>query len=65
VIRDILATGKFETDFGPWWWENQRPPTEAYAGVVGQWQDGYFEVILPKDKATAESIIPKPAWPEH
>ena len=63
-IRDILATEKFETDFGTWWWENQVPATEAYAGVVGQWQNGYFEVICPKAKATAKPIFPKPAWPK-
>lgn len=63
-IRDVLATEKFETDFGTWWWENQVPATEAYAGVVGQWQNGYFEVICPKAKATAKPIFPKPAWPK-
>jgi len=63
IIRDILATEKFDTDFGLWWWENNVPATEAYAGLVGQWQDGYFEVICPTDKATAEIIYPKPAWP--
>ncbi|HUT66938.1 MAG TPA: amino acid ABC transporter substrate-binding protein [Dehalococcoidales bacterium] len=62
-IRDILATEKFQTDFGPWWWENQVPANEAYVGLIGQWQNGYFEVICPKDKATAEPIFPKPAWP--
>ncbi|MBA7679491.1 hypothetical protein ES703_87788 [subsurface metagenome] len=65
VIRDILATEKFETDFGLWWYENQVPALEAYPGVVGQWQDGYFEVILTKAKATAEAIYPKPTWPKH
>jgi branched-chain amino acid transport system substrate-binding protein len=63
-IRDIMATEKFETDFGTWWWENQVPATEAYAGLVGQWQNGYFEVICPKAKATAEPLFPKPAWPK-
>jgi len=62
-VRDILATEKFETDFGTWWWEDQVPALGAYAGLDGQWQNGYFEVICPKEKATAEIIYPKPAWP--
>ena len=37
---------------------------ECHPGQIGQWQKGVFEVIGPKDKATAEFIYPKPAWPK-
>jgi len=29
---------------------------------VSQWQKGEFEVVWPKARATAQAIVPKPAW---
>ncbi len=63
VIRDIMATEKFETVLGPTWFDNQLLAVECHPGEIGQWQNGIFEVIGPKDKATAEPIYPKPPWP--
>jgi branched-chain amino acid transport system substrate-binding protein len=30
--------------------------------MVGQWQKGEFEVVWPRERATARAIVPKPAW---
>ncbi|HPU02004.1 MAG: ABC transporter substrate-binding protein [Firmicutes bacterium] len=61
-IRDILATEKFDTVIGELWFENGGVPAECYPGHVGQWQNGIFEVVAPKDKQTNKPIIPKPKW---
>ncbi len=64
VIRDIIATETFDTCLGPTWFdEKQRLAEECHPGEIGQWINGEWEVILPKDKATAEPIYPKPPWP--
>jgi branched-chain amino acid transport system substrate-binding protein len=64
TIRDIMATETFETALGPTWFdENQNLAKECHPGEIGQWINGEWEVILPKDKATAEPLFPKPAWP--
>jgi len=64
TIRDIMATETFETALGPTWFdEKQRLAEECHPGEIGQWVNGQWEVILPKNKATAEAIFPKPAWP--
>jgi branched-chain amino acid transport system substrate-binding protein len=62
-IRDILAKEKFDTVMGPTWFENGLLAKEAHLAEIGQWQNGEYEVIGPKDKATAEMIYPKPEWP--
>jgi branched-chain amino acid transport system substrate-binding protein len=62
-IREILATEHFTTVLGDTWFENGLLAKECHTGEVGQWQNGLFEVIGPKDNATAEMIYPKPAWP--
>jgi branched-chain amino acid transport system substrate-binding protein len=64
-IRDIIATKKFDTALGPTWFdEKQRLAKECHPGEWGQWQNGEWEVVLPKNKATAKIIFPKPAWPK-
>ena len=62
-IRDIIAKEHFTTVLGDTWFENGLLAKEAHTGEIGQWQKGVFEVIGPKDKATAPMIYPKPAWP--
>jgi hypothetical protein len=34
----------------------------AYAGQIGQWQNGVFEVIDNDAHNTAPMIYPKPSW---
>ena len=62
-IRDILATEHLNTVLGDTWFENGLLAKECHTGEIGQWQNGVFEVIGPKDKATAPMIYPKPEWP--
>ena len=63
VIRDIMATQKFETILGPTWFENGLMAKDCHTGEIGQWQKGIFEVIGPKKNATAKFVYPKPEWP--
>jgi len=69
VIREVMATSTFDTALGPTWFETVGDngggllPKECYAGQIGQWQNGVFEVIDPGEKRTAEPIYPKPDWP--
>jgi branched-chain amino acid transport system substrate-binding protein len=62
-IRDVIATGKFDTILGPTWFEDQMLAKDCYPGQIGQWQNGIFEVIDPGPKRTAAPIYPKPPWP--
>jgi branched-chain amino acid transport system substrate-binding protein len=64
VIRDIMATQRFNTVLGPTWFENGLMAKECHTGEIGQWQNGVFEVVGPKKHATAKFVYPKPAWPK-
>jgi branched-chain amino acid transport system substrate-binding protein len=61
-IRNVLDTERFETIIGPVKFTN-RFNTEL-PGMVQQWQNGIYEIIWPRDRATAEVIFPKPPWPQ-
>ncbi len=61
-IRDIMATEKFDTALGPFWYDKRRIFVN-HPGEWGQWQKGVFEVIDPGEKRTAPPIV-KPAWPK-
>ena len=63
-IRDVMAKERFNTALGPTWFENGLLAPACHPGEIGQWQKGVFEVVAPKEKATAKLIYPKPAWPE-
>jgi branched-chain amino acid transport system substrate-binding protein len=64
-LRDVVENEKFETALGETWFdENHNLAVECHPGEIGQWINGEWEVILPKNKATAEPIFPKPAWPK-
>jgi branched-chain amino acid transport system substrate-binding protein len=62
-IRDLLATEKFQTVLGETWYENGLLAKEAHTGEIGQWQNGVYEVVGPKEDATAPLVYPKPEWP--
>jgi branched-chain amino acid transport system substrate-binding protein len=62
-IRDIMATTKFNTALGPFWYDKDRYFVN-HPGEIGQWQKGVFEVIDPGKKRTAPPEYPKPAWPK-
>ena len=60
VIRDIMATTKYDTMAGTVGYDNQW--FEHHPGEIGQWQNGIFEVVDVGDKRTAPPIL-KPNWP--
>jgi len=71
IVREVMYTEKFETTMGTFYWEQFGEnggcllPQEVYAGQIGQWQNGIFEVIDPDPKHnTAPMIYPKPEWPQ-
>ncbi len=68
VIRDYIANNHFQTVFGDTWFTTFGDgggllAKECHTGEVGQWINGVYEVVGPFDKATAEWVYPKPAWP--
>jgi branched-chain amino acid transport system substrate-binding protein len=62
-IRDIMDTSQFETALGLTWFEGGVLAPACHPGAIGQWQQGTFEVVAQRDKATAQMLFPKPAWP--
>jgi branched-chain amino acid transport system substrate-binding protein len=60
AIRDYLAATEFQTVVGPIRFEGSENITTP--GTIGQWEKGEFEVVWPKDRATASPVFPKPAW---
>jgi branched-chain amino acid transport system substrate-binding protein len=60
-IRDIMATQKFDTVLGPFWYDERRIFVN-HPGEIGQWQNGVFEVVDTGEKRTAAPIA-KPLWP--
>ncbi len=64
VLRDYIATNKFNTVLGETYFENNLLAADCYLGNVGQWQKGQFEVIDIGEKNTAPAIVPKPEWPK-
>jgi len=61
-VRDILATDHVNTILGDTWFSNGLLAKETHPGEIGQWQNGVYKVVGPKDKPHA-MIYPKPAWP--
>ncbi|MBI3077999.1 MAG: amino acid ABC transporter substrate-binding protein [Deltaproteobacteria bacterium] len=59
-IKSYLDATEFSTVVGPI--RFTRGLNRATPGMVGQWQKGEFEVVWPRDRATARPIFPKPAW---
>lgn len=62
-IQEILNNETFDTVLGETWFERGSIAEECYAGQVGQWIEGKWEVVGPVDKATADPVVPKPEWP--
>ena len=63
TIRDYVAGNKFTTVLGETWFENGLLSKDAHTGEVGQWVNGVYEVVGPKEHATADFVYPKPEWP--
>lgn len=64
-VREALNTEHFSTVSGDWYYDTQLPAIECYPGMVGQWQNGIFEVVDPGARRTASPIYPKPEWPKQ
>jgi branched-chain amino acid transport system substrate-binding protein len=60
AIRDYVAGNEHKTIIGPVRFAGSE--NVATPGTVGQWQAGEFEVVWPKNVATAALNVAKPAW---
>jgi branched-chain amino acid transport system substrate-binding protein len=69
AILEVYRTQHFQTILGDTYWDIQGDagggllPQVCYAGQIGQWQSGIFEVVDPGAKRTADPIYPKAPWP--
>jgi branched-chain amino acid transport system substrate-binding protein len=59
AIRDYIAGGEHATIIGPLRFKGSEI---QFPGTVSQWSAGDFEVVWPTDRATAQLLLPKPAW---
>jgi branched-chain amino acid transport system substrate-binding protein len=59
AIRDYIAAGEHATILGGLRFKGSEI---QFPGTVSQWIGGDFEVVWPADRATAQMVIPKPAW---
>lgn len=60
AMRDYIARTEHQTIVGPLRFEGGE--NISTPGVVGQWQKGEFEMVWPRQVATAPLVLPKPAW---
>ena len=59
-IRDVMAKKTYHTALGDFSFPNH--VFQNFPGLVGQWQNGVWEVIDVGAKRTAKPIYPKPNW---
>jgi branched-chain amino acid transport system substrate-binding protein len=55
-LADWLRENEVDTILGPLTWDDQGRPEGEF--LVGQWQSGAPEIILPDEAATTEEILP-------
>jgi branched-chain amino acid transport system substrate-binding protein len=60
AIRDFVAAGTHKTILGDVRFQGSE--NVGVPGTVGQWQKGEFEVVWPRNRATAPLNPSKPAW---
>jgi len=60
ALRQHIASNEFDTIIGKIRFKDGE--NIATPGIVSQWQKGEFEVVWPRDRATAPALVPKPAW---
>jgi branched-chain amino acid transport system substrate-binding protein len=56
-LADWLRENEVDTILGPLTWDDLGRPEGEF--LVGQWQDGVPEIVLPKEAATSDKIIPE------
>ena len=54
-LADWLRENEVETILGPLSWDETGAPTGEF--LIGQWQNGKAEIVLPEDAATTDMII--------
>jgi branched-chain amino acid transport system substrate-binding protein len=59
-IKEMVDATEFQTVAGPI--KFAKGVNVTTPGMVGQWQKGEFEIVWPKNLATAAAVVPKPAW---
>ena len=57
ALADWLRENEVETILGPLSWDETGAPTGEF--LIGQWQGGEAQIVLPEDAATAEIA---PSW---
>ncbi len=55
ALADWLRENNVETILGPLEWEDTGAPIGEF--LIGQWQNGNAEIVLPEDAATSDEII--------
>ncbi len=61
-VAEYIKNNHFTTVMGDTWFVNQEIAHECYKGQIGQWQNGYPEVVDVGKNRTADPIVPKPEW---
>ena len=56
-LADWLRENEVDTILGPLSWDEQGRPEGEF--LVGQWQSGVPEIVLPEEAATSDEIIPE------
>jgi branched-chain amino acid transport system substrate-binding protein len=56
-LADWIRGHTVDTILGPLKWEKTGAPIGEF--LIGQWQNGRSEIVLPKDAATSENIVEK------
>jgi branched-chain amino acid transport system substrate-binding protein len=54
-LADYLRANQVDTILGPLSWQSTGAPKGEF--LIGQWQDGKTEVVLPESAATSQKII--------
>jgi len=63
LITYINSEAVFDTAMNPvLTFADNRPAGDLFAGNIGQWQNGVFEVIDADHRRTADPLYPKPQW---
>jgi len=63
LITYINSGAVFDTAMNPALkFEDNRPAGDMFAGNIGQWQNGVFEVVDADHRRTADPLYPKPQW---
>lgn len=57
-LADWLHANRVETILGPLEWDERGRPQGQF--MIGQWQNGKAEIVLPEDVATTDQVVDRP-----